>query len=252
MGTVGIIQARMGSTRRPGKVLADLAGRPMLYHVIKRAEQARGIDQVVVATSDLPKDDAIAQYCEELGTPCVRGSEEDVLDRYIKAARQFDADPIVRLTADCPLLDPNVIDRVIQVFKEGNYDFVSNALEPTFPDGLDNEVCSRDALERAWREARLKTEREYVMVYIWKNPDQFRLFNVRHDKDLNHLRWTVDEPEDLEFVREVYRYLGPEPSFGMNEILELLELHPELNRINSDFMRNEGYQKSLLEDAVVK
>jgi len=252
MRSVGIIQARMGSTRRPGKVLADLAGKPMLYHVVKRAQQARGLDLVVVATSDQPRDEGIEQYCSDIGTPCFRGSEDDVLDRYIQAARLFEADRVVRLTADCPLLDPQVIDEVISAYSRGGYDYVSNFLEPTYPDGLDNEVCGREVLERAWREARLKTEREYVTVYIWKNPDLFRLFNVRNDKDLSHLRWTVDEPEDLEFVREVYKHLGPEPSFGMNEILTLLEEHPELNDINSQFTRNEGYQKSLLEDAVVK
>jgi spore coat polysaccharide biosynthesis protein SpsF len=242
----------MGSTRRPGKVLADLAGRPMLYHVVKRSQQARGLDLVVVATSDREKDDAIEQYCNEIDVPCFRGSEDDVLDRYVKAARKFDADRIARLTADCPLLDPKIIDKVITTFDTAECDYVSNFLVPTYPDGLDNEICSREVLEQAWRDARLKTEREYVTVYIWKRPEVFRLLNVKHDKDLSHLRWTVDEPEDLELVREIYKHLGPEPNFGMEQILALLEEHPELNEINARFTRNEGYQKSLMEDAIVK
>jgi len=232
--------------------MADLAGRPMLYHVVKRAQQARSLDLVVVATSDRPSDDIVAEYCHEIGTPCFRGSEDDVLDRYIQAARIHEADPITRLTADCPLLDPKVIDDVARAFLEGDYDYVSNALEPTYPDGLDTETFRREALERAWREGRLKTEREYATVYIWKNPALFRLLNVTNEEDLSHLRWTVDEPEDLEFVRRVYEYLGPEPSFGMTEVLALLREYPELNKINSGFARNEGYQKSLTEDAVVK
>jgi len=232
--------------------MADLAGKPMLYHVIKRAQQASSLDLVVVATSDQPRDDVVAQYCAETGTPCFRGSEEDCLDRYYKAAQKFEADPIMRLTADCPLLDPLVIDEVARMFRDGEYDYVSNALEPTYPDGLDTEIFSLKALETAWREARLKTEREYATVYIWKRPDIFRLFNVENDEDLSHLRWTVDEPEDLVLVRRIYEYLGPEPSFGMTEILALLQEHPELNQINAGFARNEGYQKSLTEDTQIK
>lgn len=251
MKTVAIIQARMGSTRRLGKVMAEVAGRPMLEHVVRRAQQARTLDLVIVATSDQPGDDIVAQFCADTDIPCFRGSEDDVLDRYYQAAKHFEANAVVRLTADCPLLDPSVIDKVVLVFHAGDYDYVSNALEPTYPDGLDTEIFWREVLERAWREARLKTEREYATAYIWKHPDLFRLANVENDVDLSDLRWTVDEPEDLEFVRRVYDHLGPEPSFGMVEILALLQEYPELNDINARIGRNEGYQKSLLEDEII-
>jgi len=242
----------MGSSRRRGKVMAEIAGRPMLEHVVRRAQRATTLELVVVATSDHPNDDAVAQFCSNTDIPCFRGSEDDVLDRYYQAGRKYKADPIVRLTADCPLLDPVVIDQVVEVFRSGDYDYVSNALEPTYPDGLDAEVLRFRALEQAWQEARWQTEREYPTAYIFKHPELFRLRNVRHDVDLSDLRWTVDEPDDLEFVRRVYQHLGPEPSFGMQEILNLLRQHPELKQINAGIERNEGYQKSLREDQIVR
>jgi spore coat polysaccharide biosynthesis protein SpsF len=252
MKMVAIIQARMASTRLPGKIMADLAGKPLLDHVVRRAQQARTLDLVAVATSDQPTDDVVARFCQEAGIPCFRGSEDDVLDRYYQAAKHFQAHVIVRLTADCPLLDPAVIDKVVQAFHAGDYDYVSNTLEPTYPDGLDTEVFRGSALEWAWREARLKSEREHVTPYIWKQPALFRLANVKHDQNLFGLRWTVDEPEDLEFVRRVYHYLGSTPSFGMAEIIALLREHPEISDVNAGFDRNEGYAKSLREDALIK
>ena len=172
---LAIIQARMGSTRFPGKVMTDLAGRPLLDHVVKRAQQAHMLTLVRVATSDCPADDIIAQFCKEEEIPYFRGSEEDVLDRFYHAAEHFSADVIVRLTADCPLLDPEIIDRVVKFFQSGEYDYVSNTrIEPTYPDGLDTEVFRYSALERAWREACLRSEREHVTPYIWKQPTLFR------------------------------------------------------------------------------
>jgi len=245
MKTVAIIQARMTSTRLPGKVMADVAGNPMLYHVVRRAQQARTLDLVVVVTSDRPTDDVVARFCRKAEIPCFRGSEEDVLDRYYQAAKRFEADVIVRLTADCPLLDSAVIDKVVRVFQRGDYDYVSNALEPSYPNGLDTEVFPREVLEKAWREAHLKSDREHVTPFIEEQPDLFRLENVKYDQDLSALRWTVDRPQDLEFVRRVYDYLGPLPSFGMMEILALLGEHPELMEINAGIQRNETYQKPI-------
>lgn len=243
------IQARMGSTRLPGKVLADIGGRPMLDRVIVRARRARLIDRVAVATSDAVGDDPIAAFCAAAAVDCVRGSAEDVLDRYHAAARQFDADIVVRVTADCPLLDPAVVDTVIERFLGGDYDYVSNAIEPTYPDGLDTEVFRRSALDRAWREAQLPSEREHVTPYLWKHPDRFRLGSVTHDPDLSGLRWTVDQPEDLEFVRRIYAHLGADPCFGMDAVLELLRRHPELSGTTAREARNEGYARSLRDDA---
>ena len=165
MRTVAIIQARMQATRLPGKVLADLEGKPVLRRVVDRARRASTLDAVVVATSDNPADDVLAGFCREFGTDCFRGSRDDVLDRYRRAAECFQAEVVVRLTADCPLLDPQVIDRVVRAYGQGEFDYVSNALECTYPDGLDTEVFSYKSLERAWREARRQSEREHVSSY---------------------------------------------------------------------------------------
>jgi len=245
---VAIIQARMGSTRLPGKVMADVAGRPLIDHVVKRAQQAQRLDLVTVATSDRLTDDIVAHFCAERDVPYFRGSEEDVLDRYYQAARCFSADVIVRLTADCPLLDPEVIDRVVQFFQRDAYDYVSNNIERTYPVGLDTEIFQRSALERAWGDACLRSEREHVTPYICKYPNLFHLANVKHYSNLSKFRWTVDLPQDLEFVRRVYGYLGPNPTFGMEEILRLLRSHPELQMINDGIDPDEGYAKSLRED----
>jgi len=251
MRTVAIIQARMASTRLPGKIMADLAGKPLLYHVVSRALQARTLDLVALATTDRSIDDEVAKLCDELGIPCFRGSEEDVLDRYYQAAKYFDADVVVRLTADCPMIDPLIIDKVVQVLIEEDFEYVSNILDCTYPDGLDTEAFYRKVLERAWREANLKSDREHVTTYLRNHPEWFRLKNVSHTENLSSFRWTVDEPQDLEFVRRVYEYLGPDNSFGMTEILALLQKYPELKDINTGINRNEGYQKALTEDTLI-
>ncbi len=246
---VAIIQARMSSTRLPGKILADLGGRPLLARVVERARAAKSVGLVVVATTDRAADDRVAEFCGAGQVPVFRGSEDDVLDRFRQAAARFEADVVVRLTADCPLLDPAVIDLVVQSFLSGDCDYASNTIEPTYPDGLDTEVFRRAALERAWREAKLKSEREHVTPYIWKNPGLFRLLSVKNDADLSGLRWTVDEPQDLELARRIYGELSAAGMFGMDDVLEAFRLHPEWNGINTGFARNEGYDKSLREDA---
>ncbi len=245
-----IVQARMGSRRLPGKTLADIAGRPMLKRLVERARRIDGVDAVIIATTDQSADDAIVAFAESAGLPVHRGSESDVLDRVHGAAARFDATVIVRVTPDCPLLDPAVAGRVLARFREsgGGLDYVSNTQPPTFPDGQDTEVFSFSALDTAWREARLASEREHVTPFIWKQPRRFRLANVRHDEDLSVLRWTVDEPADLEFVRAVYRRLGAEQPFGMDDVLALLEREPALLDLNRSFTRNEGYAKSLRAD----
>ena len=251
MKTVAIIQARMSARRLPNKVLAEIAGRPMLWHVVDRARKVRSLDGVVVATSDSPADVAIANFCVQNGVECFCGSHNDVLDRYYQASKLLKAEVIVRLTADCPLLDSTVVEKVVEEFFTGDYDYVSNTLEPTFPVGLDTEVLRQEALEQAWRDARLMSEREHVTPYIWKHPLLFHLGNVKHDHDLSRFRWTVDEPEDLEFVRRVYRSLARRASFGMAEMLGLIEMHPELAKINAKFQRDEGYDKSVREDMLI-
>ncbi|MBN2328959.1 MAG: glycosyltransferase family protein [Candidatus Omnitrophica bacterium] len=248
---MAVIQARMGSTRLPGKVLMEIGGKPALYHVVSRVRKAAAIDRVVVAATRNPIDDPLQACCETLGVACFRGDEDDVLDRFYQTAVQYPADVIVRITADCPLLDPNVTDHVVHAFLEGQCDYASNTQVCTYPDGLDTEVFSFQALERAWREARLLSEREHVTPYIKNHPEIFRLKSVENDCDLSALRWTLDEPTDLEFIRAVYENISCE-FFGMEEILTLLQSHPDIGRINQGIERNEGYQKSLREDRIVK
>ena len=250
MKIVAIIQARMTSRRLPGKVLADVCGKPLLHCVVCRVRQARTLNLFAVATSDHSSDDVIEKFCQINVVPCFRGSQDDVLDRYYRAAKHFQADIIVRLTADCPLLDPAIIDKVVENFITGNFDYCSNTQEPSYPDGLDTEVFTWNALERSWQEAHLPSEREHVSPYITKNPDLFRLGSVKHNQNLSELRWTVDQPEDLDLIREIYRHLPNKEHFRLDDLLALYRAHPEFGVINCGIARNEGYRKSLQDDTL--
>jgi glutamate-1-semialdehyde 2,1-aminomutase/spore coat polysaccharide biosynthesis protein SpsF len=248
--TVAIIQARLGSSRLPRKVLADIAGRPMLWHVVQRVRRAQLVDQVVVATSVAATDEPLAVYCREAGLPCFRGNEDDVLDRFYQAAAYFEAGVVVRITADCPLIDPAVIDQVVGAFRQGKGDYVSNTLRYTYPDGLDVEVFSAAALEQAWREARKPSEREHVTPYLYLS-GKFRAANVENPVDVaaHTHRWTVDQPGDLEFVRQVYAHLDGRPNFGIHEVLALLQRTPSLSRLQEPAVMNEGYYRTLYSQA---
>ena len=248
---VAIIQARMGSSRLRGKSLAEIEKRPMLWHVIERVKRAQLVDRVVVATSVAEADDAIEALCHENGVVCFRGSENDVLDRFYHAARAEKPSAVVRITADCPLIDPEVIDRVVRRFERGDLDYASNAMVRSYPDGLDTEVFSFSALERAWHEASKTSEREHVTPYL--RSEKFRTANVENDSAymFQHYRWTVDEMEDLEFIRAVYKALRGKEAFGMRDVLELIEKNPGLEKMNSDIVSNVGYYKSLFEDSQV-
>ena len=246
-----IIQARMGSTRLPGKGLADISGKPMAQRVIERVKATSTVDTVVLATTEDEEDTPLSELGDALGIEVFRGSRDDVLDRYYRAALAFRGDVIVRVTADCPLMDPSIIDRTVGVYLDGDYDHVSTAYPvATFPDGLDVWVFSFAALEKAWTEASLPSDREHVTTYMWNNPDRFRLCNISNPEDLSTMRWTVDDRRDLEFVRQVYSHLddGTGQIFGMGEVLALIERHSDLSRINLGISRDEGYQKSLEED----
>jgi len=234
---VAIIQARMSSTRLPGKVLAEIAGEPMLVRVVERARMAVLVDEVVVATTTDPADDPIEALCLERGYACVRGSNQDVLDRIYQAARLHAAEVIVRLTADCPLIDPGVVDQTVGTFLKSQVDFAANRLPPpwkrSFPIGLDTEVCSSQALERAWKEADKPHQREHVMPYLYEVPGRFRVSIVDCERDYGHLRWTVDTPEDLELLRQIYARFGGRDDFSWREVLQLFEREPELAAINA-------------------
>ena len=242
--TVGVIQARMGSSRLPGKVLHEIAGKPMLWHVVNRVRRAKQLHHVLVATSAATVDTIVADFCRWHNIDCFRGSENDVLDRYLQAARYADAEVVVRLTADCPLHDPNVIDAVITAFHSANFDYVSNVDPPTYPDGLDTEVFRVSALERAWWEAARHSEREHVTPYLRDPANGFRQGSVLNEQDYSGLRWTVDELPDLAFVRAVFHSLDT-LNFSFTDVVALLNSQPQLRRINNQFTRNEGYLHSL-------
>jgi glutamate-1-semialdehyde aminotransferase/spore coat polysaccharide biosynthesis protein SpsF (cytidylyltransferase family) len=246
---VAIIQARMGSSRLPGKTMADLAGRPLLSRVVDRVRSSGRVDKVVVATTDRAGDDPIAAFCEQEKIPCFRGNEDDVLDRFYQAAKASAGDVLVRITADCPLIDPAVIDKVVARFQAGDCDYVSNVLPYTYPDGLDTEVFSFAALERAWREAQKPSEREHVTPYL--RTERFRVANVESDSPLppGKYRWTVDHPADLESVRKIYEAFSGNGHFGYQDILSLLRERPELATIQAETITNEGYYKSLYQQA---
>lgn len=238
-GVVAIVQARLGSTRLPGKVLLDLAGKPMLVRCVERIQRAKEIDDVVIATTINPADDKIISLCQEYGWDFFRGNENDVLDRYYRTALEYNAKTIVRITSDCPLIEPTIVDQLIEKFStlEPNIDYVSNIFPlRTYPRGLDTEVMSFSALERCWKEDTNPAYREHVTLYIRNNPDMFRIREVNIEQDLSSFRWTVDTPEDFNFVSQVYQYLG-ENTFSYKDILELLQKHPELLEINKEIIQ---------------
>ena len=233
---VAIIQGRMASSRLPGKVLKEIGGEAMLGHVVARARLAKMVDEVVVATTTEPEDNAIEIYCQAHGIPVFRGSMNDVLDRFYQAARAYQADVVVRLTADCPLLDPDVIDHTVEVFLQTGVDFAANRLPPpfkrTYPIGLDTEVCTFAALEQAWREATAPYEREHVMPYLYDAPGRFKIIRVDYQQDYGDRRWTVDTPEDLELVRQVFDRLADQKTFSWLDVLKIFDDEPELAQIN--------------------
>jgi spore coat polysaccharide biosynthesis protein SpsF len=233
---VAIIQARMSSTRLPGKVLLDLGGRPVLDRMIERVKQAKAVSETVVATTTDPSDDPIVTLCEQLGTPVFRGSLPDVLDRYYQCARQFKAEIVVRLTGDCPLIDPELIDEVIFGLFDPPSDFSCNRLPPPFsrsyPIGLDVEACTFAAMETAWLAATEKHDREHVMPYLYEVPGRFKVTQVQNEVDYGTMRWTLDTPEDLALLKEVIRRLGGRNDFTWVEVLELFLADPELAKIN--------------------
>lgn len=247
--TLAVLQARVSSSRLPGKVLLPVLGEPMLFRQVERIRRAKRIDHLIVATSTDPSDDPLATACAERDVAFARGSLGDVLDRFVQCALPLRPERIVRLTGDCPLADPALIDAMIELFIAGGYDYLTNADPPTFPDGLDIEVVRFACLLDAHREAQLPSEREHVTPFLRAHPKRFKLGNLAGGIDRSGMRWTVDEAQDLEFVRAVYQRLYPtRPGFSTEDILALLVEDPTLRSINSGFERNEGLKKSLAED----
>ena len=251
--TVAIVQGRMSSSRLPGKILLDIAGGPMLARVVERARRSRTLDLVAVATTNDPSDDPVEVFCRARDYPVLRGDMFDVLDRYYQAARRFEAETVVRITADCPAIDPALIDETVGLINE-YFDFVCNRLPPpwrrTFPIGLDVEACTFAALERAWKEADQKFQREHVMPYFYEgippealapgsaqisqsiSPRGFRVALLHHHPDYGSLRWTVDTPEDLELMRRIFSHFGTD-DFSWQDVLALQQREPGLFAVNA-------------------
>lgn len=235
MHTVIISQARMGSTRLPGKVLQSAAGKTFLEHHIARLRRVSRAGAVWIATTTLPQDDAIVELCEKLGVPSFRGSENDVLSRYHGTATAAGAERVVRVTSDCPLIDPTTVDHVIARMDELQPDYVSNTLTRSFPRGLDCEVCTFAALDEAHRLAARPEEREHVTPYIYWRPERFRIEQVVCESDLSRHRWTVDTPQDADLCRKLIEAASAiQPDFGMADVLEVIKAHPDWPRINAE------------------
>jgi spore coat polysaccharide biosynthesis protein SpsF len=258
---VAIIQGRMSSSRLPGKILADIAGQPMLSRVYVRTARAKTLNEVVFATTTDPSDDPVAEYCDFAGIPFTRGSLYDVLDRYYQAAKSAKADIVVRITADCPVIDPELIDNVVNTLIEGEYDFACNRLPPpwsrTYPIGLDVEACTFKVLQKAWKEAKEPQHREHAMPYFYEgvkltnfnrqlqtgtSPRGYNVALLHHTTDFGDYRWTVDTPEDLQFMREVYSRFDGRDDFTWKEVLDLVHDEPQLMEINA------GVQHKTLKD----
>ena len=249
MTTIAILQARSSSSRLPGKVLLPILGAPMLARQIDRIVRAKSLDGLVVATSTATDDDAIEALCGNMNIDCFRGALHDVLDRVNSCATAFGADQVVRLTGDCPLADPGVIDRVVEAHTDTKSDYTSNVYPPTWPDGLDVEIIRRDVLAIAAAEARLPSEREHVTPFVVNRGDRFALSNVETAPDRSDLRLTVDEPRDFEFVSRIYEALLPaKPEFDIDDVFALLDVHPQMLGINAGIDRNQGVQPSLRQD----
>jgi len=240
-----IVQARMSSTRLPGKVFADIEGYPLLWHIINRIKKSKSIEKIIIATSTNAYDDKLEKWCFENGVSCFRGNENNVLERFYFSAKKFKVETIIRITADDPFKDPEIIDNVISMLKNENLDFAYNNHPPSFPEGLDTEVFTFTALEKAYLSATDPFELEHVTQYLYRNPEIFRQKNFSYKKNISNLRWTIDREKDLEMAKTVYRFLYKEKEvFLLNDILNLLVKEPWISDINADVERSSMYKKN--------
>tara|TARA_B110000211_G_scaffold156362_1_gene177232 strand:- start:73 stop:804 length:732 start_codon:yes stop_codon:yes gene_type:complete len=243
MNVVAIIQARTGSTRLPNKIFSELSGHSLLYHVVDRLKPCKEIDMIVIATTNSIRDNSIVEWCNDNYVNYYRGSEENVLKRYYDTAKEFKADIIIRITADDPFKDYRIIDKAVKILKENNYDFVCNNNPVSYPEGLDVEVLSINALSKSFFNSTSNFEKEHVTQYIHKNKNSFKIFNIKNDKDLSSNRWTIDTKEDYLFVKEVYDNLYTQNSIFLSEdIYKLLKENPLLLKINSEVKKSTLYK----------
>lgn len=253
MNIVTVIQARTGSSRLPNKVLMHLAGKSLLERMLERVQWSDLAGKIIVATTEEKSDDVIQEICKKNNFLIYRGSTEDLLDRHYQAAKLLNADAVVKIPSDCPLIDFRIIDKVIDYFIKNSekFDFVSNLHPATYPDGNDVEIMHFSVLEDAWKNAKRKLEREHTTPYIWENPDKFRIGNVEWETGLNYSmshRFTIDYPEDYEFIRRIYDELyNKNPKFGLTDILKLLEEKPEIKKINEKYNGVNWYRNHLNE-----
>jgi spore coat polysaccharide biosynthesis protein SpsF len=246
-----VVQARMSSTRLPGKVLLPILGETLLKRMIERLQMIRHEATIVVATSDHEQDDIIQTEADTIGVPCFRGSLDNCLDRHYQAGLKYGADLVIKIPSDCPLIDPRIIDEVLDYYfaHQGEYDFVNNLHPATWPDGNDVEIMTMPCIEKAWKEASRKLELEHTTPYIWENPNKFRIANITwsagKDYSMSH-RFTIDYPEDYEFIKCVFEHLYPQKAdFSCDDILRLLESKPEIYQINSGYAGVNWYRNHL-------
>ena len=248
----------MGSSRLPNKVLKKIGKYPMLYYVIKQTLAAKSVDEVIIVTTKEKNDDKIIEYCKKNKIKTYRGSKNDLLDRYYQCAKKFECDPIIRITSDCPLIDPIVIDKIVKKFEKNTYDYVGNNLEKingkwnnsmcNFPQGMTVEVSSFKVLKIAWKRAKKHSEREHVFPYIQFNPKIFKISKFKMKKNLSHIRCTVDRSNDLKFVKLLYEKIGYEKIISIKDIENVVNKEPKLVQINNEIQFDEGYKKSILMD----
>lgn len=237
-----IVQARCGSTRFPKKVFALIDGKPLIWHVVERLKLTTRIDDIIIATTENPIDDAIKKWCDDNGVLCYRGSEEDVLHRYYEASLKYPSDIVVRITADDPFKEPCIIDEVIACLENGEYDLVTNNFPPSFPEGLDCEAFTFKVLQEMEMKSKDSFEREHVTQYVYRNPDKYRIGNVTCERQLSYYRWTIDNIEDLNMVNAIYECRNGKGILLMDEILNILEKNPEISEINATVKRSDMYK----------
>ncbi len=247
-----MIQARTGSTRFPKKTLAQIEGKPMIWYVINRLKKIKSVDQIALITTRKKEDRILLKFAEKEGIIGFAGDVNDLLNRHYQCALKYDADPIIRITSDCPLVDPKIISKMLDIFLKENVDYMSNFIKPSFPNGLDVEIFSLSALKNGALNAKLRSEREHMFSYYTKNSKKFKLRNYENKKNLSELRWTVDHKKDLKFVREIYSRMKPKTIFFMNDILKIIIKEPSLSAINQEYDRLEGYNKSIKHDKKIQ
>ncbi len=247
MKPVVIIQVRMGSTRLPGKVLKKLNGITVLESLLNQLNYSKLLNDKIIATTSNLEDDVIVNFCKSKEIKCFRGSQDDVLDRYYNCAKKFSINTIIRITSDCPLMDPQVVDDVIDFYLKNSYDYVNNFYKRTYPYGNDVEIFSLKVLEKVWEKATKPSEREHVTPYIYNNPDEFSLGWIENKENLSEFHWTVDRKEDLIFVQKIFKKISKRPIL-MKDIIDVIKDDPSLLEINKNTNPNEGYLKSIKEE----